>query len=105
MATVAFTTRESNVSQAASFNFTSDGSAQIVNLGFKPQYVKIVNETDSIIWEWFEGLAATKTVKITGVPAVTIDTGSAIVYNGDGTITLSATLVGTAKVIKGIAFI
>jgi hypothetical protein len=31
---------------------------------------------------------------------MTLDTGSQILLNGDGTVTLGATLVGTAKAIK-----
>lgn len=103
MATVTKSYQQMGIAQMVTAGFTSDNAAQIITLGFAPAWVKVINETDTITWEWINGMSATKTVKTTGVPAVTVDTGSAIVDNGDGTITLSATAVGNAKVIKVIA--
>ena len=103
MATVTYAARSGGVLNTAVGSFTSDGSAQTVTLGFKPNYMKIINETDTIVWEVFSNSTATKVLKITGVPAVTIDTGTAILLNADGTVTLSATLVGTSKVITFFA--
>lgn len=103
MATVTYTARSGGVVNSVVGSFTSDGSAQTVTCGFKPNYFKVINETDTIVWEAFLSSSSTKVLKVTGVPAVTIDTGSAIVINTDGTVTLSATLVGTSKVITFFA--
>ena len=103
MATVTIAGRSGGIVNTACGSFTSDGAAQTVTLGFKPCWMKVINETDTITWEVFNSSSATKTLKTTGVPAVTIDTGSAIVLNSDGTVTLSATLVGTSKVITFVA--
>lgn len=38
-------------------SYTGDGAAQTFNLGFVPDYIRIVNATDGdIAWEWFEGM-------------------------------------------------
>ena len=103
MATVTISARSGGVLNTAVGSFTSDNAAQTLTLGFKPNYIKVINETDTIVWEAFSNSTATKVLKITGVPAVTIDTGTAILINSDGTVTLSATLVGNAKVITFFA--
>ena len=99
MATVTYSAKSAGVVNSVTGSFTSDNAAQTLTLGFKPNFIKIINETDTIVWEAFSVSTATKTLKIAGTPAVTIDTGSAIVINSDGTVTLSATLVGNSKVI------
>jgi hypothetical protein len=103
MATVTYSARSGGVLNSVVGSFTSDNNAQTLTLGFKPNYVKVINETDTIVWEAFSVSSSTKTLKTTGVPAVTVDTGSAIVINSDGTVTLSATLVGNSKVITFFA--
>ncbi len=32
--------------------FTSTGNATEIRIGFRPRWVKVINDTDSIIWEW-----------------------------------------------------
>lgn len=104
MATVTISKRPDGVVNGACAAFTSDNAAQIVALGFNPSYVYVINETDVITWEKLGNQAAANSMKTVGSTGVTtLDTGSAIVLNGDGTITLSATLVGNAKAIKLIA--
>lgn len=103
MATVTYSARSGGIVNTVVGSFTSDNSAQTLTLGFKPNYVKVINETDTIVWEAFSSSSSTKVLKITGVPAVTVDTGSAIVINSDGTVTLSSTLVGNSKVITFFA--
>jgi hypothetical protein len=105
MATVTFVAKQAGVPQLATGSFTSDNAAQVITLGFRPSWVKVVNETDAIVWEWIRGMASTKILKMLShdTAQVAIDTGSAIVDNGDGTITLSATAVGNSKAIKFIA--
>lgn len=83
--------------------YTSDGGLCLVTLGFKPAYVKVINETDVIVWEWIKGMGSTKTVKTVTAGTTTIDTGSAIVDNDNGTFTISATASGTSKVLTWVA--
>lgn len=104
------TSQALGINNFASGSFTSDGNDYIVTLGFKPRWVKVVNSTDTIIWEKIEGMAAANSIKTlagtTGANdtvTTSIDTGSAILINADGTISLSATLADTAKAISWIA--
>jgi hypothetical protein len=103
MATVTIASRSGGVLNTASGSFTSDNAAQVINLGFKPAWMKVINETDTITWEVLVASSSTKVVKTTS-SATSIDTGSAIVINSDGTVTLSATAVGNSKVITFVAF-
>lgn len=106
MATVTMTKRSDGVNSFAHGSFTGDGAAQTVTLGFVPNHMIVVNETDAIVWEKFQPMVAANSIKTAAVattPAssqTTLDTGSAIVFNSDGTVTLSATLAANAKAIK-----
>lgn len=103
MATVTYSKRADGVVNSQTFSFTSDNAAQTVTLGFVPTHVKIINETDVIIWEKFDPMTAANCIKVVTAGTTTLDTGSAIVINTDGTITISATAAGNAKAIKGFA--
>lgn len=103
MATVTYSARSGGTVNSVVGSFTSDNAAQTLTLGFKPNYIKVINETDTIVWESFSISTATKVLKTTGTPTVAVDTGSAIVINSDGTVTLSSTLVGNSKVITFFA--
>lgn len=104
MATVTYSARSGGIVNTVVGSFTSDNSAQTLTLGFKPNYVKVINENDVIIWEVMASSTATKVVKYNATgPAITLDNGSAIVINSDGTVTLSSTLVGNSKVITFFA--
>lgn len=101
MATVTLSKRADGVVNSVSGSFTGDGAAQTLTLGFVPLQVIVWNETDAIRWEKIDPMAAANTIKIDTAAAQ--DTGSAIVINSDGTVTLSATLAANAKAIKFIA--
>ncbi len=58
--------------------------AMVFTLGFKPRYVKVVNETDMTIVEWHESLAATKSFKQAQNGDSTLATDSAIVVSDSG---------------------
>lgn len=103
MATVSISKRADGIVNVATGSFTSDNAAQTLTLGFVPLHVKVVNETDVIVWEKWDPMAAANCIKTVTAGTTTLDTGSAIVINTDGTVTLSATLVGNAKAIKFIA--
>jgi len=98
MASITPASRSAGVVNHASGTFTGDATSTTLTLGFVPRYVRVFNETDVILWEKFEGQAAANVVKQVTAGTTTKDTGSAIVINTDGTVTLSATLAASAKV-------
>lgn len=98
MATVTYSKRSDGVNSFASGAFTSDGSAQVLALGFIPNSIEVINETDSILWKKFQPMVAANSLAISA--AVVVNTASQILFNSDGTVTLGATLVDTAKAIK-----
>lgn len=105
MATNIPTSRNSGVAHCSTGSFTSDGTACVVTLGFTPRRVQVYNETDTIAWAWQEGMAATKAMKVVAAGTMTTDTGSPILASATNrTMTLSATLCGTAKVITYTAW-
>lgn len=103
MATVSAASQDGGISNFASGSFTSDNTATVVKLGFKARWVKVVNSTDVILWEKIEGMAAANSIKVVTAGTTTVDTGSAILINDDGTITISATAVGNSKAISWVA--
>lgn len=97
-------TRKSNgVTRDSTGVITSDGTAVTLNLGYVPSYFCLINQTDVIIWEKVNGMAAANCLKIVTAGTTTLDTGSAIVLNADGTVTISATAAGTAKSLVWLA--
>ena len=105
MATNTPTSRSAGVVNCSAGSFTSDGTACVVTLGFAARRVEVYNETDTIAWAWQEGMAATKSKKVVAAGTMTTDTGTAILAAAGGkTMTLSATLCGTAKVITYTAW-
>lgn len=82
---------------------TSDGTAVTLTLGFIPTYFLLVNQTDVILWEKLRGMAAANCLKVVTAGTTTLDTGSAVVINSDGTVTISATAAGTAKSLLWLA--
>jgi hypothetical protein len=103
MATNSATSKDAGVTNFSSGSFTSDNTACIVSLGFKPRWVKVINSTDVIVWEKIEGMAAANSIKTVTAGTTTVDTGSAILINSDGTFTISATAAGNAKAISWVA--
>ena len=99
--TVTATSKTGTILNCISGSFTSDGNATIVTLGFTPRFCKIVNSSDTIVWDKLEGMAAANCVKTTATTE-SIETSSDILFAA-GTMTLSATLVGTTKAISWVA--
>ena len=91
---------ESNGPTRVSGYFTGSGNAVSIPSGFQPNHIRIADETNVIIWEWFRGQAATHTWKQVTNGTTTVDTGSAIVVSaskdGNCTVTLSATLAASS---------
>lgn len=81
--------------------FTGKGNAVSIPVGFQPTHVKVVDDTNSLVWEWHRGMTATHTIKMTlGTVAAVVDTTTAISVTvdntGNGTVLLSAGLSANA---------
>lgn len=100
MATVTLTKKSDGVNSFAHGSFTGDGSAQTLTLGFVPNHIIVINETDATLWEKFQPMVAANCIKVVTAGTLTVDTGSQIVFNSDGTVTLGATLAANGKAIK-----
>lgn len=77
-------------------SITGDGTGVNVNLGFKPKYVMVFNETDVIKWEKMDGQADANCIKTVAAGTMTKDTTSAIVVTSGG-FSLSAALAASGK--------
>lgn len=80
--------------------FTTDAVAAAdttFNFGFKPRLVQLINLTDRITEEWFEGMAATNVLHTVAAGTRTIDANSLIVVNSDGTVTVKASAMVASK--------
>lgn len=84
-------------------SFTSDNTDTTLELGFVPRWIKVVNTTDVIVWEKIEGMPAVNSIKTVTAGTTTMDAGSAIIINDDGTVTLEQATVGSAKAISWVA--
>lgn len=106
MAIVTASVRSAGIVNQAAGSFTSDNTATTITLGFKPMFVRIINSTDSIVWEKNIGMAAANTLKLVSHASaqVNIDTSSAVVINDDGTVSLTTGVVGNSKAISWVAF-
>lgn len=94
----------------ASGSITGDGNPTLIPTGFTPKYFRFVNHTDGIIWEKMWADPTANAIKTTagaaGACVVAIDTGSHIVFvgngptdgNGVGSITIDATVLPSGKV-------
>ena len=109
MATVNATSSAQGIYNFSAGSFTSDNTVTVVNLGFVPRRVRVINNTDAIVWEKTEGMAVANTLRtgpVATTPAssqVTVDTSSALTIGTDGTFTLTAAAVGSAKAITWTA--
>jgi hypothetical protein len=85
-------------------------AVQIV-VGFVPRHVRILNETDVVVWEKFDTMVAANTLKHVTAGDMTIDTGSAIVFDIDPglgvaaeSFTISTAISVASKVIEWAAW-
>lgn len=84
-------------------DFTSTGDDVVINLGFKPRRITVINETDGITYQRIVGMAAANSVKFVlgGSLAGTLNTATAIVETdnlaGNYSVTIPAATAGTAK--------
>ena len=75
-----------NVLRLANGTFLEDGTAVALKIvvGFKPKYVRVVNETSRDGYEWFEGMADAEAVKFVAAGTRTIITTLGITPAADG---------------------
>lgn len=97
MATASVSQQSWGVVNSASATVTGDGTAVTIDFGFSPKHVIVFNSTDALRWEKFAGMAAAASIKTVTAGTQTNDTSSAILFNDDGTITLSAALAASGK--------
>jgi hypothetical protein len=102
MATVTLSKRADGIVNVVTGSLTGDAAANTITCGFVPLQVIVINETDATKWEKFDPMVAANTIKTVTAGTLTVDTGSAIVINSDGTVTLSATLCASGKALKFI---
>ena len=58
--------------------------AMTITVGFYPRYIRVINLTDRIEYEWIKGMAATQTLKTVAAGTRTLDTNSEITIGADG---------------------
>lgn len=105
MATNNATSRTAGVAHLSTGSFTGDGTATVITLGFTARRIEVFNGTDTIMWVWNEGMAATTSVKTVAAGTMTTDATSAIVVSAaNKTATLSAGLCVAAKAITYAAW-
>lgn len=53
-------------------------AAASINLGFEPRFIRVENETDRILFEWYKGNATAKGVKTAAAGTRTLETSGLI---------------------------
>jgi hypothetical protein len=91
------TRRGDGIVRSQEGSFTGDGTAAIISLGYIPNYFQLINQTDVIIYEKTRSMVAANCIKQVTAGTTTLDTGSGILFNSDGTITISAAFNVTGK--------
>lgn len=103
MATATVGRRADGIANSVSGSFTGDGAATTITLGFNPMRMLLINTTDAIKFEKVDGQPAADSLKTVAVGTQTEDATSAILFNGNGTVTINAATGITAKVFAWIA--
>ena len=89
-----------NLMRQAMISYIDTGTvaARAFTVGFKPRYIKIVNETDRIQEEWFEGMADAEGLLQIANGTKTLITSDGITVSDDGfTFGLNTTIHITSK--------
>lgn len=102
MTTFAATSQAQSICNVATGSFTGDGTIATLTLGFKPRYFKLVNATDVVVYEKFEGMVAANSIKTVAAGTTTND-ASAITLDAAGTVTIPAAINISAKALSWIA--
>lgn len=75
-------------------------AAVTITLGYEPRYIRFINATDRIEWEWFIGAASGTTLKTVAAGTRTLDTADAAIAVSGDTFTVPAALVLQNKVYR-----
>ena len=67
-----------------SYITSSTAAAFDITTGFKPLYVKVVNETSGDMYEWYNGMAAAEAIKTVAAGTRSIITTLGITQNSNG---------------------
>lgn len=78
-------------------------TAQTITLGFTPKYVKLVNLTDRITDEWFEGMASASSLHAVATGVLTLETTNGIAVSGPS-FTLTAVTLVASKTYAWVAY-
>ena len=71
-------------------------AAATITLGFAPRYIKVVNHTDRIVDEWFEGMSSANSLHSAANGDATLETTNGIAVSGNQ-FTLTATTMAASK--------
>lgn len=74
------------LSRMASGSYLDDAAspdAASITLGFDPRFIRVVNETDRIMFEWCEGNDSAKGVKTVAAGTRTLETSGLITVSND----------------------
>jgi phosphatidylserine synthase len=70
-------------------------AAATIALGFTPRYVRLINLTDRITDEWFEGMASASSLHTVAVGTLTLEATNGIAVVGSSFTLTAATLVAS----------
>lgn len=104
-ATIVSQNNSEGIVNIASGKITTDASAAValvLNLGFVPRYFQLLNITDVVRDEWYDGMAANTAIHQVGSTGVVTST-TGLTNNGDGTITIAAALMIASKTFHFLA--
>jgi hypothetical protein len=77
-------------------------AAVTLALGFEPRYFKIVNLTDRITDEWFEGMASASSLHAVAAGTMTLELVNGVAVSGKN-VTLTAVTMVASKVYAWVA--
>lgn len=92
-----------NVAMGKLVTDASAAAAATLTLGFTPRYFKLVNLTDRITDEWFEGMASASSLHAVAAGTLTLETTNGIAVSGVSVTLTAATLVAS-KTFYWVAF-
>jgi hypothetical protein len=75
---------------------SATAAAATISLGFTPRYVRVVNLTDRITDEWYEGMASASSLHAVAAGTLTLETTNGIAVSGPS-FTLTATTLVASK--------
>lgn len=106
MAVTQSQTNDAGTTQRAVGSYVDSGTAAAFDLtiGFKPRYVRIVNETSGDVIEWYEGMADSEGYKRVAAGAGAMVTSNGIIPLENGfTVGLDTDINVTDQVLSWIA--